>query len=164
MQADAMIDFLFASQDASTASLVWCLTLMADHPDVLAKVGQPGGAPGATVTVRLVGQGGSSSTRWAKHVGQRCPIVAAPSSGPHPAQATSSSIARTLPPFPFPQVREEQLRVRPDPKARLNGEVLAEMPYTRQVGAQRQWHAAVCCTGDWDHLLHNAIAHGQPSV
>lgn len=34
-----MIDFLFASQDASTASLVWCLTLMADHPDVLAKVG-----------------------------------------------------------------------------------------------------------------------------
>ncbi|PRW58849.1 cytochrome P450 [Chlorella sorokiniana] len=65
--ADAMIDFLFASQDASTASLVWCLTLMADHPDMLAKV------------------------------------------------------------------REEQMRVRPDPKARLNGEVLAEMPYTRQV-------------------------------
>ncbi len=34
-----MIDFLFASQDASTASLVWCLTLMADNPDMLAKVG-----------------------------------------------------------------------------------------------------------------------------
>ncbi len=34
---------------------------------------------------------------------------------------------------PCCQVREEQLRVRPDPKARLNGEVLAEMPYTRQV-------------------------------
>ena len=36
--ADAMILFLFASQDASTASLVWCLTLMADNPDMLAKV------------------------------------------------------------------------------------------------------------------------------
>lgn len=93
-----MIDFLFASQDASTASLVWCLTLMADHPDVLAKVGQPGGAQGATVAVRLAGEGGSSSTRWAKHVGQRCPMVAAPSSRPHPAQATSSSIALHSPP------------------------------------------------------------------
>ncbi|PSC76027.1 cytochrome P450 [Micractinium conductrix] len=65
--ADAMINFLFASQDASTASLVWCLTLMADHPDVLAKV------------------------------------------------------------------RAEQQVLRPDPKARLNGEALGEMPYTRQV-------------------------------
>lgn len=65
--ADAMIDFLFASQDASTASLVWCLTLMADHPDVLAKV------------------------------------------------------------------REEQQRLRPDPKAKITGEVLGEMAYTRQV-------------------------------
>ena len=36
--ADTVMDFLFASQDASTASLVWTLTLMADHPDVLAKV------------------------------------------------------------------------------------------------------------------------------
>ena len=40
--ADAMIDFLFASPDASTASLVWCLTLMADNPDMLAKVGRWG--------------------------------------------------------------------------------------------------------------------------
>jgi hypothetical protein len=36
--ADTVMDFLFASQDASTASLVWTLCLMADHPDVLAKV------------------------------------------------------------------------------------------------------------------------------
>ena len=35
-----MLDFLFASQDASTASLCWTLTLMADHPDVLEKVGE----------------------------------------------------------------------------------------------------------------------------
>lgn len=32
------MDFLFASQDASTASLVWTLTQMAEHPDVLEKV------------------------------------------------------------------------------------------------------------------------------
>lgn len=36
--ADAMLDFLFASQDASTASLTWCVTLMADHPEILARV------------------------------------------------------------------------------------------------------------------------------
>lgn len=33
-----MMDFLFASQDASTASLTWTLTLLADHPEVLQKV------------------------------------------------------------------------------------------------------------------------------
>lgn len=36
--ADSVMDFLFASQDASTASLVWTVTLMAEHPEVLAKV------------------------------------------------------------------------------------------------------------------------------
>lgn len=36
--ADALILFLFASQDASTASLVWTTALMADHPDILARV------------------------------------------------------------------------------------------------------------------------------
>jgi cytochrome P450 family 710 subfamily A protein len=36
--ADAMLLFLFASQDASTASLVWTTALMADHPDILARV------------------------------------------------------------------------------------------------------------------------------
>lgn len=36
--ADSVMDFLFASQDASTASLVWTLTQMAEHPEVLAKV------------------------------------------------------------------------------------------------------------------------------
>eukprot|EP00887_Chlorella_sp_A99_P004786 scaffold4.g4786.t1 len=66
---DAMLDFLFASQDASTASLVWTTVLMAEHPEILAKV------------------------------------------------------------------REEQLRVRKDPAARLNGEALNEMTYTRQARA-----------------------------
>lgn len=36
--ADAMLLFLFASQDASTASLTWTVALMADHPDILARV------------------------------------------------------------------------------------------------------------------------------
>ena len=36
--ADTVMDFLFASQDASTASLVWTMCLMADHPDILQKV------------------------------------------------------------------------------------------------------------------------------
>lgn len=36
--ADTVMDFLFASQDATTASLTWTLTLLADHPDVLQKV------------------------------------------------------------------------------------------------------------------------------
>ena len=36
--ADTIMDFLFASQDASTASLVWMMCLMAGYPDVLAKV------------------------------------------------------------------------------------------------------------------------------
>ena len=37
--ADTVMDFLFASQDASTASLVWMVCLMAENPDMLAKVG-----------------------------------------------------------------------------------------------------------------------------
>ena len=37
--ADTVMDFLFASQDASTASLVWLTSVMAERPDVLAKVG-----------------------------------------------------------------------------------------------------------------------------
>lgn len=36
--ADSVMDFLFASQDASTASLVWMLTQMAEHPDILERV------------------------------------------------------------------------------------------------------------------------------
>ena len=39
--ADTVMDFLFASQDASTASLVWMVSLMADFPEVLEKVGVP---------------------------------------------------------------------------------------------------------------------------
>ena len=36
--ADTVMDFLFASQDASTASLVWLTCIMAERPDILAKV------------------------------------------------------------------------------------------------------------------------------
>jgi cytochrome P450 family 710 subfamily A protein len=36
--AYTVMDFLFASQDASTASLVWVLTQMAEHPEVLERV------------------------------------------------------------------------------------------------------------------------------
>lgn len=36
--ADSVMDFLFASQDASTASLTWTVTLMSEHPDVFARV------------------------------------------------------------------------------------------------------------------------------
>eukprot|EP00199_Chlamydomonas_sp_CCMP681_P000355 CAMPEP_0119116630 /NCGR_PEP_ID=MMETSP1180-20130426/52392_1 /TAXON_ID=3052 ORGANISM="Chlamydomonas cf sp, Strain CCMP681" /NCGR_SAMPLE_ID=MMETSP1180 /ASSEMBLY_ACC=CAM_ASM_000741 /LENGTH=544 /DNA_ID=CAMNT_0007105803 /DNA_START=25 /DNA_END=1659 /DNA_ORIENTATION=+ len=36
--ADTVMDFLFASQDASTASLVWTITQMAEHPEMFAKV------------------------------------------------------------------------------------------------------------------------------
>jgi cytochrome P450 family 710 subfamily A protein len=39
--ADTVMDFLFASQDASTASLVWLTCLLAERPDVLAKVCAP---------------------------------------------------------------------------------------------------------------------------
>ncbi|KAF8056740.1 CYP710A1 [Scenedesmus sp. PABB004] len=52
--AYTVMDFLFASQDASTASLVWLLTQMAEHPDVLARVRaeQAAARPdlGATIT------------------------------------------------------------------------------------------------------------------
>lgn len=39
--ADTVMDFLFASQDASTASLVWLVALLAGHPEVLEKVHIP---------------------------------------------------------------------------------------------------------------------------
>lgn len=35
---DVVLDFLFASQDASTASLVWCVHYLTQRPDVLARV------------------------------------------------------------------------------------------------------------------------------
>lgn len=38
MMASTLMSFLFASQDASTASIVWTLFLMAKHPDILEKV------------------------------------------------------------------------------------------------------------------------------
>jgi len=36
--ACTVLDFLFASQDASTSSLVWILSFLAEHPEVLEKV------------------------------------------------------------------------------------------------------------------------------
>ena len=33
-----LFDFLFAAQDASTSSLLWAMTLLDSHPEVLAKV------------------------------------------------------------------------------------------------------------------------------
>ncbi|KAK4779376.1 hypothetical protein SAY86_006904 [Trapa natans] len=36
--AGHLFDFLFAAQDASTSSLLWSVTLLESHPDVLAKV------------------------------------------------------------------------------------------------------------------------------
>lgn len=36
--ADVIMDFLFASQDASTASLTWIAALMCDHPEVAARI------------------------------------------------------------------------------------------------------------------------------
>lgn len=36
--ACVVLDFLFASQDASTSSLVWTITLLAENPDVMEKV------------------------------------------------------------------------------------------------------------------------------
>lgn len=57
---DAMIDFLFASQDASTASLVWCLTLMADNPHMLARVREEQQRlrpdPSQTITAEVLGE------------------------------------------------------------------------------------------------------------
>ncbi|KAK9813665.1 hypothetical protein WJX73_002257 [Symbiochloris irregularis] len=58
--ADTVMDFLFASQDASTASLVWMVCLMAGHPDVLAKVREEQlrvrGSPDAPVTGEVLSQ------------------------------------------------------------------------------------------------------------
>lgn len=58
--ADAMLDFLFASQDASTASLTWCLTQMCERPDVLARVREEQAAlrpdPAATISGEVLGQ------------------------------------------------------------------------------------------------------------
>ena len=39
--AYVMMDFLFASQDASTASLTWIFAFLRQHPEVLAKVPCP---------------------------------------------------------------------------------------------------------------------------
>ena len=36
--ADTVMDFLFASQDATTAAVVWVTVLMAEYPQVLEKV------------------------------------------------------------------------------------------------------------------------------
>jgi cytochrome P450 len=53
--ADTVMDFLFASQDASTASLVWTMCLMADHPDILQKVRAAGDSACTRVSVGKFG-------------------------------------------------------------------------------------------------------------
>ena len=37
-----LLDFLFASQDASTASLTWIFALLDEHPEVLQKAWRRG--------------------------------------------------------------------------------------------------------------------------
>ena len=58
--ADAMLDFLFASQDASTASLTWVLAFMDEHRDVLERVRAEQQAlrpdPEATITGELLAE------------------------------------------------------------------------------------------------------------
>ena len=49
------------------------------------------------------------------------------------AKWSQHTLASPPPPLAVRQVRAEQQVLRPDPKARLNGEALGEMPYTRQV-------------------------------
>ena len=77
---NTMLDFLFASQDASTASLTWIFALLDEHPEVLAKV---------------------------------CTAVS-------PCDAD------------LWQVREEQVRVRPNDEA-LTEDVFEQLVYTRAV-------------------------------
>jgi cytochrome P450 family 710 subfamily A protein len=54
--AYTVMDFLFASQDASTASLVWLLTQMAEHPDVLERVRQEQRAARPDLAATITGE------------------------------------------------------------------------------------------------------------
>ena len=127
MIAYHMMDFLFASQDASTASLVWMVTQMAEHPDVLERVScmrvgvRQGAAQGASCAVQ-------PPLAWAGTA-----ITAAPSGCLNPEPCCCGLTVRPpLRPLLL-QVREEQYRLRPDIDAPITGDVLNEMAYTRQV-------------------------------
>ena len=67
--ADCVMDFLFASQDASTASIVQMIVLMADHPDVFRRVGD-GGGRGQACGVVADHTGMRGSSRPHRRVGQ----------------------------------------------------------------------------------------------
>lgn len=57
--AFTVLDFLFASQDASTSSIVWAVQLLADHPDILRRVREEQAAVrpnNETITNELLGQ------------------------------------------------------------------------------------------------------------
>lgn len=54
--AYTVMDFLFASQDASTASLIWTLTQMAEHPDVLERVREEQLAVRSDLAATLTGE------------------------------------------------------------------------------------------------------------
>jgi cytochrome P450 family 710 subfamily A protein len=59
--AETVMDFLFASQDASTASLVWTITMMAERPEILARVGREETGEGGG---RVWLQGGTRHRVW----------------------------------------------------------------------------------------------------
>ncbi|KAL3155714.1 hypothetical protein ABBQ32_012735 [Trebouxia sp. C0010 RCD-2024] len=54
--ADTIMDFLFASQDATTAAVVWVTVLMADYPDILQKVREEQGRLRPDITAPITGE------------------------------------------------------------------------------------------------------------
>jgi cytochrome P450 family 710 subfamily A protein len=99
--AYTLMDFLFASQDASTASLVWTLALMADHPDVLERVREE------QLSVR--GGGGGGAARLGETLTAE-KIAAMPFT-----RQVVREILRYRPPAPMvPQVAMQSFRLGPD--------------------------------------------------
>lgn len=78
-------------QDASTASLVWVLTLMAEHPDVLERVRAEQAAARPDLSATITGetlaqmpytrQVGGAGCEAKSMVGQRCGMQSASSAG-----------------------------------------------------------------------------------
>ncbi len=125
--ADSVMDFLFASQDASTASLVWSICLCADHPEVLAKVWCGGGRGwGGGGGGRVLGSCGGTHVvfivvRMLFSLWYACCF-----------HCGTLYVFTVISPH-LTQVREEQHRLRPDLNKTIDGALLAEMTYTRQV-------------------------------
>jgi cytochrome P450 family 710 subfamily A protein len=114
--ADSVMDFLFASQDASSASLTWAVTLMAEHPEV-------GGAP-----------------KLSRAISRQLQLVCYPRMQAVHRQSAHRDQCLNPTPLPPPRmhpqvlarVREEQERFRPDLDAPITFEQLTDMKYTRQ--------------------------------